>query len=166
MPSGKVHDFIAVISIAPVFGMSYLSGLNIFESSILTAMAFFSQIMFGPDLDARSLQLKRWGFLSLIWLPYRFIFPHRSRFSHGLLFGPILRCVYLIFAFVIVVLGINFIIFKYCGLNLVKYLLPKLVIIFLSFNIKILMCIVIGFFVGGAVHTLTDKIFSFFKNLV
>jgi len=51
--------------------------------------------VFGPDLDAKSFQYKRWGIIKWIWLPYRMFFSHRSRFSHGLLWGPVTRSIYL-----------------------------------------------------------------------
>lgn len=53
-------------------------------------------MMFGPDLDIRSIQYKRWGFLRSIWLPYRKFFRHRSLFSHGLIIGTCIRLVYLL----------------------------------------------------------------------
>jgi len=51
--------------------------------------------MFGPDLDIYSVQYKRWGYLKLIWLPYRKLLRHRSWLSHGPIIGTILRLIYL-----------------------------------------------------------------------
>lgn len=50
--------------------------------------------MFGPDLDTLSKQYSRWRFLRPMWLPYRMAFKHRSRWSHGLIFGTFVRVVY------------------------------------------------------------------------
>jgi uncharacterized metal-binding protein len=50
--------------------------------------------MFGPDLDTVSRQYSRWGPLRLLWFPYRSFFSHRSRFSHGLIFGALIRVIY------------------------------------------------------------------------
>jgi uncharacterized metal-binding protein len=55
--------------------------------------------MFGPDLDTRSVQIRRWGLLRWIWWPYRRVVPHRSRLSHGVLVGTFLRLVYLTVVF-------------------------------------------------------------------
>ncbi len=48
-----------------------------------------------PDLDTCSEALKKWGFLKLIWFPYRKLIPHRSLFSHGPLIGTTIRIIYL-----------------------------------------------------------------------
>lgn len=50
--------------------------------------------MFGPDLDIQSRQYTRWGVFRIVWLPYRVVFRHRSRLSHGLLFGTLIRVIY------------------------------------------------------------------------
>jgi uncharacterized metal-binding protein len=54
----------------------------------------FGGLMFGPDLDTVSRQYSRWFFLRFLWFPYRSFFKHRSRFSHGLIFGALIRVVY------------------------------------------------------------------------
>jgi uncharacterized metal-binding protein len=58
--------------------------------------------MFGPDLDIQSRQYTRWSIFRFIWLPYRTIFRHRSRWSHGIIFGTLIRVIY--FALVIALL--------------------------------------------------------------
>jgi uncharacterized metal-binding protein len=50
--------------------------------------------MFGPDLDTHSKQYTRWGVFRYLWYPYQVFFKHRSRWSHGLVFGTFLRIVY------------------------------------------------------------------------
>jgi uncharacterized metal-binding protein len=57
----------------------------------------FSGLMFGPDLDIRSRQFQRWGWLRWIWIPYQKFLRHRSLFSHGLILGTIGRSLYLAF---------------------------------------------------------------------
>lgn len=54
----------------------------------------FGGLMFGPDLDTRSIQSKRWGWLSWIWQPYRHSLRHRSWLSHGFLAGTLVRLIY------------------------------------------------------------------------
>jgi len=169
MPSGKVHDKIAIISTIPVFITGYsLFNISMDKCIILTLCTLFSQLMFGPDLDAKSTQYKRWGLFRWIWLPYRKIFRHRSRFSHGLILGPILRCIYLLcFAF-ITIIGINFLLYKYFNITValkMLYIIKKIVLKLHCFNPFILL-VISGFFIGAAIHTLTDKIMSFFNNLL
>src|SRR5436190_9049930 len=94
MPSGKTHDAITLILAAPAFAVTY-AATNSFPLSIVVAAAFiFGGIMFGPDLDTVSRQYSRWLIFRFIWLPYRRFFKHRSRFSHGLIFGALGRVVY------------------------------------------------------------------------
>jgi uncharacterized metal-binding protein len=50
--------------------------------------------MFGPDLDTASKQYSRWSFVKFLWFPYRNFFKHRSRWSHGLIFGTLIRVIY------------------------------------------------------------------------
>ena len=63
--------------------------------SAIIAIAFvFGGVMFGPDLDTVSRQYSRWFVFRFLWYPYRTFFKHRSRFSHGLIFGALVRVVY------------------------------------------------------------------------
>jgi len=167
MPSGKVHDSIAAISICPVFFIGhYLAHLNLWGSCVFMLATVFSQLMFGPDLDAGSKQYKRWGIFRWIWIPYRKLIPHRSVFSHGLLWGPIFRCLYLLVVITIFALIINQIIYNYTNINFARYLFPKIIYLMFKLKIRYLMQLVAGLFVGAGIHTITDKIFSFFKNLI
>ena len=44
-----------------------------------------------PDVQSR--QYTRWG-VSASWWPYKVTFRHRSRWSHGIVFGTLIRVVY------------------------------------------------------------------------
>ena len=94
MPSGKTHDAITFILSAPTFGAAFLAAGDLWLAGIVAAGFLFGGLMFGPDLDTVSKQYSRWGFLKILWFPYRSFFKHRSRWSHGLLFGTFLRVVY------------------------------------------------------------------------
>ncbi|MDD3012819.1 MAG: metal-binding protein [Candidatus Gastranaerophilales bacterium] len=169
MPSGKIHDKIAIISIIPIFFTGYiLLNFNFIKCLILTICILFSQLMFGPDLDAKSTQYKRWGLIKWIWLPYRKIFRHRSKFSHGLLLGPALRCIYLVGIILLIFIGINFFIYNYFGTNLALKMINagKAGISYIQILKPYITLILSGFFIGAAIHTLTDKITSFFKNIL
>lgn len=170
MPSGKTHDKIAFLSFIPIFLIGLLIKLTPIESLIFSGFALFSQLMFGPDLDINSKQYKRWGIFKWLWLPYMYLVPHRSRFSHGLIFGPIFRCIYFIIMVVLTFIfmgkflfflsNIDFLgIFSSKFLNFLTQLSPETTII-------IAKPVFFGLFTGTAIHTLTDKINDFMKNLL
>src|SRR5207244_3431768 len=94
MPSGKTHDAITLLLAAPAFAVTYVATKNYSASLVVAAMFIFGGLMFGPDLDTVSRQYSRWLIFRFIWLPYRRFFKHRSRFSHGLIFGAFGRVVY------------------------------------------------------------------------
>ena len=94
MPSGKTHDAITFLLAVPAFAVTYIATQSV-SSSATVFMAFvFGGLMFGPDLDTVSRQYSRWFIFRVLWFPYRHFFKHRSRFSHGLIFGALIRVVY------------------------------------------------------------------------
>lgn len=96
MPSGKTHDAITILLAAPVFAGSYVITLSLFMSGVLGAAFVIGGLMFGPDLDTVSRQYSRWWIFKGIWFPYRTFFRHRSRWSHGLIFGTLIRVGYFV----------------------------------------------------------------------
>jgi uncharacterized metal-binding protein len=94
MPSGKTHDAVTVILAVPIFAAAYVMTIDIWISAVVTISFLFGGFMFGPDLDTGSTQYSRWKFLKILWFPYRSFFKHRSRWSHGMIFGTFLRVVY------------------------------------------------------------------------
>lgn len=94
MPSGKVHDAITFLLAAPILAVTYAATFSPASSFVVTAAFLFGGLMFGPDLDTLSKQYSRWNVFKVLWYPYRSFFKHRSRWSHGLVFGTLLRIVY------------------------------------------------------------------------
>src|SRR5437868_15163848 len=94
MPSARTHDAITFLLAAPTFAAAYVVTKNVTASLTVAAAFVFGGLMFGPDLDTVSRQYSRWAFLRGLWLPYRTFFKHRSRFTHGLIFGAFLRVFY------------------------------------------------------------------------
>lgn len=94
MPSGRTHDSITFFLAVPAGLLIWrLSGSA--SLAIIGAFAFvFGGLMFGPDLDTRSVQYGRWGVFKFIWMPYKMFFKHRSFWTHGLIFGTLLRIIY------------------------------------------------------------------------
>ena len=95
MPSGKTHDTITIVLAAPLFAGTYAVTRDVWVSAIVTLGFLFGGLLFGPDLDVASKQYSRWRIFKFLWFPYRTFFKHRSRWSHGLIFGTLLRVVYL-----------------------------------------------------------------------
>lgn len=103
MPSGKTHDAITFILAAPTFAIAWgLSG-SIALAMVVTCAMLFGGLMFGPDLDIQSRQYTRWGVFRFLWLPYRKMFRHRSRWSHGIIFGTLIRVLYFVAVLAIIV---------------------------------------------------------------
>ncbi len=94
MPSGKTHDAITFLLAPPVFAAAYSATGTASLAIAVTTAFLFGSLMFGPDLDTVSKQYSRWMIFRVFWLPYRTVFNHRSRWSHGLIFGTLFRVVY------------------------------------------------------------------------
>jgi uncharacterized metal-binding protein len=94
MPSGKTHDAITIILAVPTFVAAWGLTGNLALAILATGAMLFGGFMFGPDLDIQSRQYTRWGIFRFLWLPYRGLFRHRSRWSHGIIFGTLIRILY------------------------------------------------------------------------
>src|SRR3954462_8866417 len=94
MPSGRTHDAITILLAAPAFAAALAVTRNAGAAAVVAVAFVFGGVIFGPDLDTVSRQYSRWGPLRFIWFPYRSFFRHRSRFSHGLIFGSLIRVIY------------------------------------------------------------------------
>jgi uncharacterized metal-binding protein len=105
MPSGKTHDAITFILAVPTFAAGWGLTGSIALSVAATCAMLFGGLMFGPDLDIQSRQYTRWGVFRFLWLPYRMLFRHRSRWSHGIIFGTLIRVIYFAAVLLIIVLG-------------------------------------------------------------
>src|SRR5215207_8426337 len=94
MPSGKTHDMVTLVLAPPTFAAAWGLTGSVWLSALATVAMLFGGLMFGPDLDIQSRQYTRWGPLRLLWWPYKAVFRHRSRWSHGIVFGTLIRVVY------------------------------------------------------------------------
>ncbi|MEO8072735.1 MAG: metal-binding protein [Acidobacteriota bacterium] len=170
MPSGKTHDAVTFILVAPTFAAAYVLTQNLPISSIVTAAFLFGGLMFGPDLDTQSKQYTRWSFFSFLWYPYKVFFKHRSRWSHGLIFGTFFRVVYFMGAITLLSFLLTFLIVTYSGGDL-----PKLIeftrnwvsigdFVRQNFGENAFPAVFVGLWLGAASHTLTDMAGSFIKH--
>src|SRR5215211_9027602 len=94
MPSGKTHDMVTLVLAPPTFAAAWGLTGSVWLSAAAMAAMLFGGLMFGPDLDIQSRQYTRWGPLRFLWFPYKVAFRHRSRWSHGIIFGTLIRVVY------------------------------------------------------------------------
>jgi len=95
MPSFKTHDAITVLLAIPIFAAAWIISRDLTIAAVIAVASLFGGLVFGPDLDTYSKNYTRWGIFRVIWFPYRAVFKHRSRFTHGILFGTLLRTIYL-----------------------------------------------------------------------
>ena len=94
MPSGRTHDAITLLLAVPTFVAAWGATRSVPLTVAATVGMLFGGLMFGPDLDILSRQYTRWGLFRFLWWPYRVVFRHRSRWSHGIIFGTLIRVVY------------------------------------------------------------------------
>ena len=85
---------VTLVLAPPTFAAAWGLTGSLALSAAATAAMLFGGLMFGPDLDIQSRQYTRWGPLRLLWWPYKVAFRHRSRWSHGIIFGTLIRVVY------------------------------------------------------------------------
>jgi len=166
MPSGKVHDKISFTLLPIIAGGSYLLTGDIKQTGIVSASYLFSALMFSGDLDIKSKQSNRWGILSFIWIPYRKIFSHRSKFTHSAIIGTIVRVLYLatiIFGFLILGNFISNFFFQKEIVNIETIIQHSKTT--LIENIYVALLIFVGLTIGALSHTITDVIYSNCKKL-
>ncbi|MBA3632588.1 MAG: metal-binding protein [Acidobacteria bacterium] len=170
MPSGKTHDAITFFMTAPTFAAAWQITQSVPTASIVTAAFLFGGLMFGPDLDTHSKQYTRWSVFRCLWYPYQAFFKHRSRWSHGLIFGTFLRVVYFIGVLTLLSFLIVFVMAFYSGgdlPNLMEFTKTWQQIGESSrqyFGEYSFLSLFIGLWLGAASHTLTDMAGSFIKH--
>ncbi len=172
MPSGKTHDAVTVVLAAPTFLVAWGLTGSLWLACQATCAMLFGGFMFGPDLDIQSKQYTRWGLFRFLWLPYRAVFRHRSRWSHGILLGTLIRVLY--FTGIVALLAL-------CGLFLRAMLveggLPDPAAIARSWRVIELSlraspvvshtwvwAVLAGLWWGAATHTLTDVLWSMLRK--
>jgi uncharacterized metal-binding protein len=170
VPSGKTHDAITFLLAAPTFAVAWKLTESVPIASVVTFGMLFGGLMFGPDLDTVSKQYSRWSVFRFLWYPYQAFFAHRSRWSHGLIFGTLLRVVYFMGALTLLSFVLAYFLAIYTGGDL-----PRLIefartwqqigdYIRLNVGEFALPSLFFGLWLGAASHTLTDMAGSFIKT--
>ena len=170
MPSGHAHDAITILLAAPAAVITYAWTRDLPTTAIVAVAFIFAGVMFGPDLDTKSKQYSRWGPLRLIWIPYRTIFRHRSRWSHGLIFGTLFRVVYFLgVATLITFAGMAVYSYATAGsfpslANLVRGWESIGMSVGAGSTLEIVLAVLAGLWAGAASHTLTDIAITYIKT--
>lgn len=170
MPSGKTHDAITVVLVLPVLGVGYAVTADLWMAMVISVGFLFGGLMFGPDLDTASKQYSRWMILKPLWFPYRTFFKHRSRWSHGLILGTLLRVIYFMGAATCAAFLVTYAYAAYAGgetrslwdLAQVWATLRGYSDLVLGANGAI--ALFVGMWIGAASHTFTDLAGSYIKT--
>jgi uncharacterized metal-binding protein len=97
MPGVRTHDFLTLLTVATAdvayFRLEAHPDWRL--AGIFTAAYVFAGYACAGDLDLCSREYRRWGPLRILWWPYQKAVPHRSRLSHGLVLGGVVRIIYL-----------------------------------------------------------------------
>jgi uncharacterized metal-binding protein len=170
MPSGKTHDAITFLFVAPVFAATWQFTKSFPLSLVVTVTFAFGGLMFGPDLDTHSKQYTRWSVFRYLWYPYQAFFAHRSRWSHGLIFGTFLRIVYFMGALTLLSFIPVFLFAWQLGgelPNLMEFIKVWSAIgeyVRADLDGRAFFYVFAGLWLGAASHTLTDIAGSFVKT--
>ena len=170
MPSGKTHDAITFFLIAPTFAVSYLVTKELPTSIVVTFGMLIGGLMFGPDLDTVSKQYARWGIIKFLWYPYQAFFAHRSRWSHGLIFGTLLRVIYFMGTLTLLAFLALYFYAAYSGgdlpnlLQITKTWQPIGEFVRTNIGDYAMPSLFAGLWLGAASHTFTDMAGTFIKT--
>ena len=169
MPSGRTHDAVTILLAAPAFALSYTMSGSFTVGVVVSAAFVFGGLMFGPDLDTVSRQYSRWFAFRFIWVPYRSFFKHRSRFSHGLIFGAVIRVVYFmgvvtLVAFLAAYGYATYVGGKPPGFDVAAVWRPIGEFARHNFGEYFFLYVFVGLWLGAASHTFTDMAGSFIKT--
>jgi len=94
MPSGRTHETATLVLVLP--GALALGTQDLLLGAAYLTGGLVGAFFLNPDIDLEdSRPSRRWGPLSLLWAPYRLLFPHRSA-SHSWVLGPLSRLAYLV----------------------------------------------------------------------
>lgn len=170
MPSGKTHDAITFLLAAPTVAVTYFVTADLSVAVAAVAAFLFGGLMFGPDLDTVSKQYSRWKIFRPLWFPYRAAFKHRSRWSHGLIFGTLLRVIYFMGVLTVAVyLGMLVVTLitgdKAPGIGLFPTAWRQLgSVVSMHLGDNVLAAVFAGMWAGAASHTFTDMAGTYIKT--
>jgi uncharacterized metal-binding protein len=170
MPSGRTHDLITFLLVAPTAAAAYYFTSNWTIVAIISATMVFGGLMFGPDLDIQSRQYARWGPLRFLWWPYKTILPHRSRWSHSILLGTFIRVIYFLAVITLALAASLYIRDAFIrgagmGVEELTGAFARVWEILSPIKRDYLIAAFIGLWIGATSHTVSDVLGSFFKSV-
>lgn len=172
MPSGRTHDWITYVLAPPTFAGVWLATGSLVSAAVVTASTLFGGLMFGPDLDIQSRQYTRWGFFRFLWLPYKVVFRHRSRFTHGIVLGTLIRVVYFTGALALLTLLAVYLHAHFItggptpGLADIAHAARSLEASLSAYGVgrDVLLATFAGLWWGAAIHTFADVVWSILRK--
>jgi uncharacterized metal-binding protein len=170
MPSGRTHDAVTIVLSAPIFAATFLLARDAWLAGVVALGFLFGGLMFGPDLDTVSKQYSRWTVLKFLWFPYRSFFKHRSRWSHGLIFGTLFRVVYFMGVATCVAFFATYAYVSYAGGEVPGIFdFPRVWVTLRGYGAEMLgeygiVAIFVGMWTGAASHTFTDLAGTYIKT--
>ena len=177
MPRGQTHELWGVFFLPPLAYIYYKFTGDI-KTSVLFGIAFlFGNFMLSPDLDTRSRSYTRWGILRFIWVPYQKIMKHRSFLSHFPVISSIIRAVYLISAFVVLISITTYVLFlaiSWLGVegnskdffDILRGSFHGTTKILLDIEREYMLAIFLGVSAGDTIHYLLDVITTGLKSVM
>jgi uncharacterized metal-binding protein len=165
VPGYRVHDFLTVAAAAALVPAYYVLAPrpDVASAALLSGSCLLSGLIFSPDLDLRSQPRRRWGRAGIIWWPYEKAVAHRSWVSHGHVAGPLLRLAYFIAVIYALLWAFLWAVKEWVlpldRNNLVRGWRRDL-LIFLRVHPEWLAMTLLGFIIGGLVHTIADVVWS------
>jgi uncharacterized metal-binding protein len=170
MPSGKTHDFITFLLAAPTAAVTYYFTTDWVLAAVATAAMVFGGLMFGPDLDIQSRQYTRWGPLRFLWWPYKVALRHRSRWSHSIMLGTLIRVIYFLVVITLVLvvsLYIRDVYINHSSVSAATFTeaIARVWEIISPIKRGYLIAAFAGLWVGASSHTISDVLGSFFKSV-
>ena len=171
MPNGRTHDIITVIAAGIADGIyyRYADSPQLALAALFTGTFLFAGFACAGDLDLNSCELRRWGPLKFIWLPYTKLVPHRSLISHGLIVGGVIRALYL---------GVATTLLFWLGIWLYSRLGPHVnaseatkaqlgsLTHWAHTHRNLATAGIAGFILAGTTHSVSDLIYSFVKKRI
>lgn len=163
MPKGQIHDKIALLFSFPtlIVGFCLFKDFNLAATLVLSTIIY--AFLLSPDLDTKSFSYYRWSFLRIIWLPYRKLIPHRSRFSHSLLLAPFVKILYLSLI-ILLILVIIAVVLNYFSFNTYIIILKSYILSNFKYSLSYISVVLIGFIWANAQHVIADSVFSYYKS--
>ncbi len=156
---------LAPAAYAILLGQSHSAEVAVVDTALFVGAHLLSGIMFSPDLDIDSAIDNRWGVFYWFWRPYMWAVPHGTRWSHGLIFAPLLRLLYFFTGILLLFLGLVWVLGRF-GIVVPDYHIqaintllqlartrPREVLVFL-----------LGFITGSAAHSIADWLITNHKH--